>query len=122
MEKDWGFAALIEYGGKRILFDTGDNPDIPANNANPRTCACLERARQKRVDYVSSLDHARLPESGRSRTSPLGHLRSFECVAQFAQERTVGRVARTSGSGASGNFPERSGLGEGPHVPDRRQL
>ena len=22
---DWGFAALIEYGGKRILFDTGNN-------------------------------------------------------------------------------------------------
>jgi len=32
MEKDWGFAALIEYGGKRILFDTGDNPDILARN------------------------------------------------------------------------------------------
>src|SRR6516164_8483645 len=22
---DWGFAALVEYGGKRILFDTGNN-------------------------------------------------------------------------------------------------
>jgi 7,8-dihydropterin-6-yl-methyl-4-(beta-D-ribofuranosyl)aminobenzene 5'-phosphate synthase len=33
MQKDWGFAALVEYGGKRILFDTGDNPDILANNA-----------------------------------------------------------------------------------------
>jgi 7,8-dihydropterin-6-yl-methyl-4-(beta-D-ribofuranosyl)aminobenzene 5'-phosphate synthase len=33
MQKDWGFSALIEYGGKRILFDTGDNPDILANNA-----------------------------------------------------------------------------------------
>lgn len=36
MEKDWGFAALIEYGGKRILFDTGDNPDILANNARAK--------------------------------------------------------------------------------------
>src|SRR3989442_10485359 len=36
MEKDWGFAALIEYGGKRILFDTGDNPDILAGNAKAR--------------------------------------------------------------------------------------
>jgi len=36
MEKDWGFAALIEYGGKRILFDTGDNPDILAKNAKAR--------------------------------------------------------------------------------------
>ncbi len=33
MQKDWGFSALIEYGGKRILFDTGDNPDVLANNA-----------------------------------------------------------------------------------------
>jgi 7,8-dihydropterin-6-yl-methyl-4-(beta-D-ribofuranosyl)aminobenzene 5'-phosphate synthase len=29
----WGFAALVEYGGKRILFDTGGNPDILAHNA-----------------------------------------------------------------------------------------
>jgi 7,8-dihydropterin-6-yl-methyl-4-(beta-D-ribofuranosyl)aminobenzene 5'-phosphate synthase len=29
---DWGFAALVEYGGKRILFDTGNNADIFAGN------------------------------------------------------------------------------------------
>jgi 7,8-dihydropterin-6-yl-methyl-4-(beta-D-ribofuranosyl)aminobenzene 5'-phosphate synthase len=33
MYKDWGYAALVEYGGKRILFDTGNNPDILAHNA-----------------------------------------------------------------------------------------
>jgi 7,8-dihydropterin-6-yl-methyl-4-(beta-D-ribofuranosyl)aminobenzene 5'-phosphate synthase len=33
MQKDWGYAALIEYGGKRILFDTGNNPDVLAQNA-----------------------------------------------------------------------------------------
>lgn len=32
MKKDWGFAAFIEVNGKRILFDTGDNPDIFAQN------------------------------------------------------------------------------------------
>lgn len=32
MKKDWGFSALIEYRGKRILFDTGDNADIFAQN------------------------------------------------------------------------------------------
>jgi 7,8-dihydropterin-6-yl-methyl-4-(beta-D-ribofuranosyl)aminobenzene 5'-phosphate synthase len=32
MQKDWGFAALVEANGKRILFDTGDNPDIFAHN------------------------------------------------------------------------------------------
>jgi 7,8-dihydropterin-6-yl-methyl-4-(beta-D-ribofuranosyl)aminobenzene 5'-phosphate synthase len=33
LQKDWGYAALIEYGGKRILFDTGDNPETLAHNA-----------------------------------------------------------------------------------------
>ncbi len=32
MTKDWGFSALIEYGGKRILFDTGNNAEIFAHN------------------------------------------------------------------------------------------
>lgn len=30
--KDWGFAAFIEYGGKRILFDTGNNAKIFQHN------------------------------------------------------------------------------------------
>ena len=33
LHKDWGYAALIEYAGKRILFDTGGNPEILAHNA-----------------------------------------------------------------------------------------
>ena len=32
LKKDWGYSALVEAGGKRILFDTGDNPDILAAN------------------------------------------------------------------------------------------
>jgi 7,8-dihydropterin-6-yl-methyl-4-(beta-D-ribofuranosyl)aminobenzene 5'-phosphate synthase len=36
MQKDWGYSALIEYGGKRILFDTGNNPDILAHNAKAK--------------------------------------------------------------------------------------
>jgi 7,8-dihydropterin-6-yl-methyl-4-(beta-D-ribofuranosyl)aminobenzene 5'-phosphate synthase len=32
MQKDWGYSALIDYGGKRILFDTGNNPEIFARN------------------------------------------------------------------------------------------
>ncbi|PYO41767.1 MAG: MBL fold metallo-hydrolase [Gemmatimonadetes bacterium] len=32
LTQDWGFAALVEYGGKRILFDTGNNADVFANN------------------------------------------------------------------------------------------
>lgn len=36
MQKDWGYAALVEYGGKRILFDTGNNPEILAQNARAK--------------------------------------------------------------------------------------
>ncbi len=36
MEKDWGYSAFVEYGGKRILFDTGDNPEILAKNAKAK--------------------------------------------------------------------------------------
>jgi 7,8-dihydropterin-6-yl-methyl-4-(beta-D-ribofuranosyl)aminobenzene 5'-phosphate synthase len=32
LQKDWGFAALIEYGGRRILFDTGNDAGIFARN------------------------------------------------------------------------------------------
>jgi 7,8-dihydropterin-6-yl-methyl-4-(beta-D-ribofuranosyl)aminobenzene 5'-phosphate synthase len=32
MTMDWGFAALVEYGGKRILFDTGNNAEIFEHN------------------------------------------------------------------------------------------
>jgi 7,8-dihydropterin-6-yl-methyl-4-(beta-D-ribofuranosyl)aminobenzene 5'-phosphate synthase len=33
MKQDWGYAAFIEYAGKRILFDTGNDPAILAGNA-----------------------------------------------------------------------------------------
>ena len=36
LKKDWGFSALIEYQGKRILFDTGDNADIFAHNVKAK--------------------------------------------------------------------------------------
>jgi 7,8-dihydropterin-6-yl-methyl-4-(beta-D-ribofuranosyl)aminobenzene 5'-phosphate synthase len=32
LTKDWGFAAYVEYAGKRILFDTGNNAQIFARN------------------------------------------------------------------------------------------
>lgn len=33
LQKGWGYSALVEFGGKRVLFDTGDNPDVFAANA-----------------------------------------------------------------------------------------
>src|SRR3954465_15065808 len=32
LTRDWGFAALIEYGGKRILFDTGNDGETFSHN------------------------------------------------------------------------------------------
>src|SRR5438094_8982124 len=32
MKKDWGYSALVEYGGKDILFDTGNNEERFAQN------------------------------------------------------------------------------------------
>ena len=36
LKKDWGFSALIEVGGKRILFDTGNNSEIFAHNVKAK--------------------------------------------------------------------------------------
>lgn len=33
LQKDWGYAAFVEIGGKRILFDTGNNAEVLARNA-----------------------------------------------------------------------------------------
>ncbi len=46
LQKDWGFAAFIEYGGKRILFDTGNNARTFAHNVK-----ALE-IDLKRLDFV----------------------------------------------------------------------
>jgi 7,8-dihydropterin-6-yl-methyl-4-(beta-D-ribofuranosyl)aminobenzene 5'-phosphate synthase len=36
MQKDWGYSALIQYAGKRILFDAGNNPNILEQNAKAK--------------------------------------------------------------------------------------
>ena len=32
LERDWGFAALVEYGGRRVLFDTGNHAGVFERN------------------------------------------------------------------------------------------
>ena len=55
MQKDWGYSAFIEHDGKRILFDTGNDPEIFA--ANVRAAG----VDLKRLDFViishRHLDH-----------------------------------------------------------------
>jgi 7,8-dihydropterin-6-yl-methyl-4-(beta-D-ribofuranosyl)aminobenzene 5'-phosphate synthase len=62
LKKDWGFAALVEFGGKRILFDTGNNARTFA--ANTQTLG---------VD-LCSLDFAVISHRHGDHTSGLNHL------------------------------------------------
>ena len=62
MKKDWGFSALIEYGDKRILFDTGNNGEIFAHNVAA-----------KGID-LTKLDFAIVSHRHGDHTSGLSHL------------------------------------------------
>src|ERR1700724_880741 len=62
MTKDWGFAALVENGGKLIFFDTGNNAEIFAHNVEA-----------KRVD-LRQLDFAIVSHRHGDHTSGLNHL------------------------------------------------
>jgi 7,8-dihydropterin-6-yl-methyl-4-(beta-D-ribofuranosyl)aminobenzene 5'-phosphate synthase len=61
MTKDWGFSALIEYGGKRILFDTGNNAEIFAHNVNAKGIDLRQLdfaiVSHRHGDHTSGLNH-----------------------------------------------------------------
>src|SRR5947199_2491525 len=61
MRKDWGFSAYIEYGDKRILFDTGNNAEIFAHNVAAKgiDLAKLDFAviSHRHGDHTSGLNH-----------------------------------------------------------------
>ena len=61
LQKDWGFSALVEYGGKRILFDTGNNEEIFERNVS-RLGVDLSRLdaaviSHRHGDHTSGLDY-----------------------------------------------------------------
>jgi 7,8-dihydropterin-6-yl-methyl-4-(beta-D-ribofuranosyl)aminobenzene 5'-phosphate synthase len=62
--RDWGFAALVEYGGRRVLFDTGNNGEAFAANV-----------KQLNVD-LSRLDAVVISHRHGDHTSGLHHLLS----------------------------------------------
>ena len=62
LKKDWGFSALLEYGGKKILFDTGNNSKILAANA-----------KELHVD-LKDLDFVVISHRHGDHTSGLSHL------------------------------------------------
>jgi 7,8-dihydropterin-6-yl-methyl-4-(beta-D-ribofuranosyl)aminobenzene 5'-phosphate synthase len=61
MTKDWGFAALVEYGGKRILFDTGNSAEIFAHNVEVKgidlTQLDFAIVSRRHGDHTSGLNH-----------------------------------------------------------------
>jgi 7,8-dihydropterin-6-yl-methyl-4-(beta-D-ribofuranosyl)aminobenzene 5'-phosphate synthase len=62
LEADWGLALLVEFSGRRILFDTGNNPRIFAHNV--RTLG---------ID-LTDLDHVVISHRHGDHTSGLAHL------------------------------------------------
>ncbi len=62
LQKDWGFAALVEYGGRRILFDTGNSARIFEHNV-----------RAAKVD-LTRLDAVVISHRHGDHTSGLGYL------------------------------------------------
>jgi 7,8-dihydropterin-6-yl-methyl-4-(beta-D-ribofuranosyl)aminobenzene 5'-phosphate synthase len=61
MVKDWGFSALVEVAGKKILFDTGDNADIFAANVKAKgvDLASLDFVvlSHRHSDHMAGLNH-----------------------------------------------------------------
>jgi 7,8-dihydropterin-6-yl-methyl-4-(beta-D-ribofuranosyl)aminobenzene 5'-phosphate synthase len=61
MKKDWGFSALVEYGGKRILFDTGNDSEIFAHNVKAKDVDLTQLdfvvISHRHGDHTSGLNH-----------------------------------------------------------------
>ena len=61
MKKDWGFSALVEISGKRILFDTGNDPDIFAANIKAKnidlTSIDFVVLSHRHSDHMAGLNH-----------------------------------------------------------------
>ena len=89
MKKDWGFSALVEVNGKRILFDTGNNAEIFAYNA-----------KAKGVD-LTKLDFVVMTHRHSDHTSGLNYLLNVNPkVKIYAPQETFG----VFGSALPGTF------------------
>jgi 7,8-dihydropterin-6-yl-methyl-4-(beta-D-ribofuranosyl)aminobenzene 5'-phosphate synthase len=90
MTRDWGYAALVEINGKRILFDTGDDPAIFAKNV-----------KAKGVD-LTKLDFVVLSHRHGDHTSGVSYLLSANPkVKIYAPKDGLGGIF---GSDVSSNF------------------
>ncbi len=61
MKKDWGFSALVEIAGKRIIFDTGNDRDIFAANVKAKgidlTNIDFVVLSHRHSDHMAGLNH-----------------------------------------------------------------
>ena len=79
LTKDWGFAAYLQYGGKRILFDTGNDAQIFAHNV-----------RAAGVD-LAALDFAVISHRHLDHTAGLSYLLSVNpAVRIYAPKESFG--------------------------------
>jgi len=93
MKKDWGFSALIQVRGKRILFDTGNNSEIFAHNL-----------RAKGID-LTRLDFAVMSHRHGDHTGGLDYLLSVNHnVTIYAPKENFG----VFGSSLPGTFYRRN--------------
>src|SRR5215475_8538301 len=93
MKKDWGFSALIEYGGKRVLFDTGNNAEVFAHNVEA-----------KGID-LRQLDFAVVSHRHGDHTSGLNHLLKVNpAVKIYAPQENFG----VFGAALPGTFYKRN--------------
>ncbi len=82
--KDWGFSALVEYGGKRILFDTGNDAAVFAANVR------AAKVDLRKLDFVV-ISHRHLDH-----TAGLEHLMKVNpFVAIYAPKETFGPFGST---------------------------
>jgi len=84
LRKDWGFAALIEFEGRRILFDTGNNARTFARN-----CGILG------ID-LRALDYVVISHRHGDHTSGLNHLLEVNpSLTIYTPEETYGVFGST---------------------------
>src|SRR5260370_22038349 len=89
MKKDWGFSALIEYDGKRVLFDTGNDAELFAQNVK---AAGIDL---RKLDFVV-ISHRHLDH-----TAGLSHLLSVNpSVKIYVPQEVLGGVFGTSVPGS----------------------
>src|SRR5256886_16948255 len=78
LTRDWGFAALVEYNGKRILFDTGNNADVFA-----------KIVRALGVD-LRTVDFVVIPHRHGDHTAGLNYLLTPGCAAPKTPKPSLG--------------------------------